>query len=232
MVNVAAIVPAAGKGKRMGGAVSKPYLFLGGRPILSYALEALNNSDDIQEIVVVTRAEEIDFCKDKVIHRYNFNKVTAVVPGGEERQDSVYQGLKSIKKNTDFVLIHDGVRPFLSQKLLREVIKCASEVKSAITAIPVRDTLKKVDAAGSVRETVTRDGIWCTQTPQAFEYNLIMKVYEEAFKNNFYATDDAGLVEKCGYPVKVVTGTPENIKITMPEDLTMAEAILELGIWS
>jgi len=228
-LRVTAIVPAAGAGKRMGQAVSKPYLLIGGKPILSYALDALSRSDEIQEIIVVTRAEEIDLCKKDVVKRFDFSKVTAVVPGGEKRQDSVYRGLRSIKNETNIVLIHDGVRPFLSQMLLKEVIKCAAQFKSAIAAIPVKDTLKTVDKQGCVGKTISRNGIWHVQTPQAFEYHQLMEVYEKASKNNFYATDDAGLVERCGYPVKIVVGTPQNIKITMPEDLTMAEAILELS---
>ena len=222
-------MPAAGEGKRMGQALSKPYLLIGGKPILSYTLDTLSRSDEIEEIIVVTRAGEIDFCKNNVVKQFNFSKVTAVVAGGEKRQDSVYRGLMSIKKEVDFVLIHDGVRPFLTQGLLKEVIKCAAQFKNAITAIPVRDTLKRVDKKGCVGETISRDSIWHIQTPQVFEYCQIMEAYKEAFKNNFYGTDDAGLVERCGYPVKVVVGTPQNIKITMPEDLTMAEAILELS---
>ncbi len=224
-------MPAAGKGKRMGNVLSKPYLLIGGRPILSYVLESLSRSDAIQEIIVVTRKEEIELCKKEVVDKYNFGRVSSILPGGDKRQDSVYQGLKSIKKETDIVLIHDGVRPFLNQRLLNEIIKCAFQYKSAIAAIPVKDTLKKVDSEGWVGETVSRDAVWYIQTPQAFEYHLIMKAYEEAFKNNFYGTDDAMLVERCGCQVKIVVGTPQNIKITMPEDLTMAEAILELDRW-
>lgn len=226
-----AIVPAAGKGKRMGGIVSKPYLLIGGMPILSYTLEALSHHDEIFEIIVVTRKEEVDYCKKEVISKYNFTKVSAVVQGGEERQDSVYAGLKSIKGRFDIVVIHDGVRPFLSQRLLTDVITNASKFKAALAALPARDTLKRVDNEGCVSETVSRDSIWHTQTPQAFEYDLIVNVYEEAFKDNFYGTDDAGLVERCGHRVKIIMGSPQNIKITAPEDLTMAEAILELDRW-
>ena len=212
----------------MGGAVSKPYLLLGGRPIISHTLRALSLSAEIQEIIIVTRPEEIDFCEREVVRRYNFDKVRAVVAGGEERQDSVYQGLKSLKAEVDIVLIHDAVRPFLTQRLISEVIKGATSFKSAVVALPVKDTLKEVDEEGWVKRTVPRDNLWDVQTPQAFEPQIIRRAYEEALKNNFYGTDDAGLVERCGYRVKTVAGTPENIKITTPEDLTMAEAILEL----
>jgi 2-C-methyl-D-erythritol 4-phosphate cytidylyltransferase len=229
-MKVTAIVPAAGEGKRMGGIVSKPYLLLGGRPILSFSLDALSRSDDVREIIVVARQEEINLCKE-IVDKYNFTKVSHVLPGGEQRQDSVYHGLKGIKGDVDIVLIHDGVRPFLSQLLLKEIINCASRFKAAVTAIPVKDTLKKVNTQGVVEETVSRDNVWCIQTPQAFEYSFIMKAYEDAYKNNFYGTDDAGLIERGGYPVKIVGGSPQNIKITMPEDLTMAEAILELNRW-
>ena len=228
-MKVTAIVPAAGAGKRMGEAVSKPYLSIGGKPILSYTLDALNRSDEIQEIIVVTRAGEINLCKKDVVKRFGLNKVSAVIPGGEKRQDSVYKGLKSIKNKVNIVLIHDGVRPFLSQRLLKDVIKCAAQFKNAIAAIPVQDTLKKIDKEGCVGETISRDKVWHVQTPQAFDYCQIMEAHEKASQDNFYGTDDAGLVERCGYPVKIVVGTPQNIKITMPEDLTMAEAILELS---
>lgn len=230
-MNVTAIVPAAGKGERMGGVVSKPYLLIGGRCVLSYVLASLDDSDDIQDIIVVTRQEEIDFCKINVIEKYNFKKVSAVISGGEERQDSVYRGLKNIKNDPDIILIHDGVRPFLSKGLLKDVITCASEFKAAISAIPVKDTLKRVDSRLYVNETVSRDSLWYVQTPQAFDKGLINEVYEKAYRDKFYATDDAGLAERCGYRVKIVAGTPENIKITTPEDLTMAEAILELSRW-
>lgn len=215
----------------MGGAVSKPYLLLAGRPIISHTLRVLSLSPEIQEIIIVTRAEEIDFCEREVVRRYNFDKVRAVVAGGEERQDSVYQGLKSLKDEVDIVLIHDAVRPFLTQRLISEVIKGAVSFKSAVAALPVKDTLKEVDEEGWVKRTVPRDNLWDVQTPQAFEPQIIRRAYEEALKNNFYGTDDAGLVERCGYQVKTVVGTPENIKITTPEDLTMAEAILELDRW-
>ena len=215
----------------MGGGVSKPYLLLGGRPIISHTLRALSLSAEIQEIIIVTRPEEIDFCEREVVRRYNFDKVRAVVAGGEERQDSVYQGLKSLKAEVDIVLIHDAVRPFLTQRLISEVIKGAVSFKSAVVALPVKDTLKEVDEEGWVKRTVPRDNLWDVQTPQAFEHQLIRQAYEEALKSNFYGTDDARLVERCGYQVKMVVGTPENIKITTPEDLTMAEAILELDRW-
>lgn len=230
-MKVTAIVPAAGEGKRMGKSISKPYLLIGGRPILGFVLESLSGADEIQDIIVVTKKEEVDYCREMVVDRYSFKKVSAIVPGGEHRQDSVYEGLKRVKPDMDLVLIHDGVRPFLSQELLKKVINCATHFKSAIAAIPIRDTLKKIDSKGCVRRTVSRDGIWHVQTPQVFEYRLIMEVYRKAFRDNFYGTDDAVLVERCGYPVRVVVGSPQNIKITMPEDLTMAEAILELNRW-
>lgn len=228
-MKVTAIVPAAGKGKRMGGVIGKPYLLLGGKPILSYTLKTLNLSPEIQEIILVTRPEEVDYCEKEVVRRYNLSKVAAVIPGGEERQDSVYQGLKYLKDIPDLILIHDAVRPFLTERLIREVIKAASSFKAAIAAIPVRDTIKEVDKEGLVKKTIPRDNIWDIQTPQAFEYSLLRQAYEEAFRHNFYATDDAALVERCGYKVKIVSGAPENIKITLPGDLPLAEAILELN---
>lgn len=230
-MTVTAIIPAAGKGKRMGESVSKPYLRIAGRPILSYVIDALSRSEDIKDIIVVTRAEEVDYCRREVITRFNFDKVSDVVAGGRERQDSVYEGLKSIKEKPGIVVIHDGVRPFLSQRVLKEVIDCGRRFKAAIAAMPANDTLKRVDAKGWVKEGVSRDSIWRIQTPQAFEYDLIMRAYEKAFKSNLYVTDDAGLVERYGCKVKVVVGSSQNIKITMPEDLTMAEAILELNRW-
>lgn len=209
----------------------KEFLLLGDKPILVHTLKPLEDHPRISEIILVVDEKSIERCKKEIIEKYGFKKVREVVIGGEERQDSVYRGLERVAKDCDIVLIQDGARPFLTKDLITRSIEGAKEMGGATVAIPAIDTIKFVrDDKNLVIETLQREYLWMAQTPQTFRYELILKAYEKAEEENFRGTDDASLVEKMGVPVKIVRGSYDNIKITTPQDLILAEAILEKRI--
>lgn len=220
---VSVIVVAAGMGKRMGAAINKQYLMLENRPILAHTIQKFEDNEYIDEIIVVTRDEEREYCKREVVCRYSFNKVVHIVAGGEERQDSVYNGLMHANKLCDIVLIHDGVRPFIKNDEITECIKAALEYEACVIGVPVKDTIKVIDDTNTIIDTPARNTLWAVHTPQAFAYKLIVKAHENAKKYKQKATDDSMLVEKLGHSVKMIRGSYENIKITTPEDLKIAE---------
>ena len=227
---ITAIVAAAGIGLRMGNATPKPYLLLGGKPILAHTLGLFEKIKEIQEVILVVHPDELDYCQEKVISPYGFKKVLRLVPGGKERQDSVYNALKALKDEDELeiVLVHDGVRPFVTPELVCRVIQAARSHGAAVLGLPAQDTLKTVSAEGQIRQTLERQDIWQIQTPQAFQAALLRRAFTEAYSRNFYGTDEASLVEELQQPVVVVPGSPLNQKITTPEDLDLAEAILSL----
>ncbi len=227
---IAAIVAAAGMGIRMGNNTPKPYLLLAGKPILAHTLGVFEKIKEIREVTLVVHPEELDYCQEKVISPYGFKKVLRLVPGGKERQDSVYNALKALKNEDDLeiVLVHDGVRPFVTPEQVRRVIQAARSHGGAVLGLPAQDTLKTVSAEGEIRQTLERRDIWQIQTPQAFQAALLWRAFVEAYSRDFYGTDEASLVEQLKQPVVVVPGSPLNLKITTPEDLALAEAILPL----
>jgi len=226
-LKVTAIVPAAGRGERMKREkVSKQYLPLGGRPILVHTLLVFENCPAVEEIILAVGEEEIDYCWQAIVKRFGLRKVKRVVPGGERRQDSVYNALQMVKQDCGIVLIHDSVRPFVTGEILQRTIEETKMHKAVATAIPVTDTIKEGNGLGFVERTLNRARLWSIQTPQGFEINVLKEAYSRAQEENFYGTDEASLVERIGYPVKVIEGSHENIKITTPEDLIIAEAIL------
>jgi 2-C-methyl-D-erythritol 4-phosphate cytidylyltransferase len=227
---IVAIVAAAGLGLRMGNKTPKPYLLLAGKPILAHTLEFFEKIKEIREVTLVVHPEELDYCQEKVISPYGFKKVLRLVPGGKERQDSVYNALKALKNEDDLeiVLVHDGVRPFVTPEQVCRVIQAARSHGAAVLGLPAQDTLKAVNADGHIRQTLDRKDIWQIQTPQAFQAALLRRAFIEAYSRNFYGTDEASLVEELKVPVMVVPGSPLNLKITTPEDLNLAEAILPL----
>ena len=229
-MKVAAIIPAAGIGRRMQHDTPKQYLSLGGKPILANTLAIFEDMPEITEIIVVAQLEALDLCQKQVITPFGFKKVLRLVPGGKERQDSVYNALKVLhhRNDWDLILVHDGVRPLVTKKEVRQVIRAASEHGAAILALPAQDTVKKVNREGQIQKTLNRQDIWLAQTPQAFRANIIWQAFVEAYGRNFYGTDEASLLEALGVPVTVVPGSPFNIKVTTPEDLIMAEAIYQL----
>lgn len=221
-----ALVPAAGRGLRMGGHVPKQFLALGGRPILAQSLRVLQASPAIHEIILAVPQAERQYCLDHFVATGEFSKVTKVVPGGAQRQDSVRHALAEVSEETDIVLVHDAVRPFLTEEMIRQVVAAAVDHGAAIIALPMRDTVKYVGAGGVIERTVDRGPLWLAQTPQAFRRAWLEEGHRKALLDGVHATDDAHLVELIGKPVVVVEGSGENIKVTRPEDLVIGEAIL------
>jgi len=223
-MNVCAIIPAGGQGTRMGGTVPKQFQALRGKPILHYTLKTLQESELIDSLVLVVPQNELENARADWLERPPV--VKQVVVGGEKRQDSVFNGYQALPADTDIVLVHDGVRPFLSKEMIRVTIEAAEKWGAAITAIPVNDTLKKVDGSGKVERTVEREGLWRVQTPQAFRYDLLGQAFRKAQADSFYGTDEAALIEYLGQEVRVVDGSEWNLKITRPEDLVLGESIV------
>ncbi len=221
-----AVVPAAGRGLRMGGTTPKQFLSLAGLPILVHSLRVLEHAAVVAEIILTVPEADREYCLNEIVARHGFRKITRVVPGGEQRQDSVRHGLAEVDQNSDVVLIHDAVRPFLTTDMVTRVVNAAAEHGAAIVAIPMRDTIKRVKADGFIESTVDRNHLWLAQTPQAFQRPLLQAAHRKAQLENYHATDDAQLMEWLGHRVAIVEGTGENIKITRPEDLEIGEAIL------
>jgi len=215
------VIAAAGAGKRMGSAIKKQFLSLQNKPILLHTLEQFIDFPGVEEIVIVTGAEDMELTRELVS---SYPRVL-VVPGGKERQDSVYAGLKALR-NSEYVLIHDGARPFISQSAIQRLVDQLKEKQAVVLAVPVKDTIKQVNKQGVVEHTPPRESLWAIQTPQAFHIPLIMKAYLHAEEQGFYGTDDASLLEFYGEKVYVVMGEYTNIKITTPEDLWLGEMIL------
>ena len=223
-VTTVAVVPAAGSGSRMGGSAPKQFLLLGGTPLLVRTLATLGKSRVIGGIVVVAPPAAAErTCR--VLSRHRLRRVLAVIPGGRERQESVWLGLQAVPSTTDLVLVHDGVRPFITAALVREVVEAAGQFGAAACGLPIRETVKRA-REGFVEETVNREGLWLVQTPQAFRRTLFWEAHEKARRDGFLGTDDAVLVERLGVPVRMVTGLVENIKITTPGDLARARAVI------
>jgi 2-C-methyl-D-erythritol 4-phosphate cytidylyltransferase len=229
LAKVSALILGAGQGKRMGGRVSKQFLEVEDRPLLAYTLDKFQGHALIEEIIVVTQEEDIDYCWQKIIYRYNFTKVNKIVSGGKERQDSVYQGLLALPDDTEWVVIHDGVRPLISMSVITNALTKAQEKGAAIVGVPAKDTIKVVKHDFMVQETPPRKVLWQIQTPQVFKKELIVKAYQQAVKLGWQATDDASLVEKLGASVFVVQGDYNNLKITTPEDLVYFKEMLRLS---
>ena len=227
-MKVIALVPAAGMGKRMRAEINKQYLLLAGKPIVAHTLQLFEDAPFIDDIYIIVPAAEIPYCREHVVERYGFAKVRRIVPGGEERQHSVMNGLKAMAgaDDDDVVLIHDGVRPLISSRVLERAVESARENDGALVAVPVKDTIKVVKD-GIVRETPPREELWLAQTPQAFRYSVILAAHEIAAAERYLGTDDASLVEWMGKEVHIVMGEYRNIKITTPEDLILAEAFLK-----
>ena len=226
-MKIAAVIVAAGSGKRMNSLKPKQFLTLAGKPVLWHTLRSFIKSGMFSEIVLVINRDSGHYCQQNVIKKYKFNQVKLVV-GGKERQDSVYQGLKSIQP-CDLVCIHDGVRCLVSEQIIKDSVAAAKKYGAAIAAVPVKDTTKTGNKNALVIKTVARQNLWSIQTPQVFKYELIMKAYAQAYKQKFYGTDDASLVEKMGGKVKLVMASYNNIKITTAIDLALAENVIRKG---
>lgn len=224
-----AIILAAGQGKRMKTKVQKQFLMLQGKPLLYYSLACFQKSDEIQEIVVVTGKESIDYCRSEIIEKYGFTKVKSIAEGGKERYDSVYAGLEACSADTDYVFIHDGARPFVTEDIIKRTKEVAVTYQACIAGMPSKDTVKIIDENNMVSATPERSRVWSVQTPQVFLYSLIKEAHGTARSVSMQGiTDDAMVVEQYkNTPVHIVEGAYENIKITTPEDILVAEKILE-----
>ncbi len=236
-----AVVLAAGTGSRMKSAVAKQFMLLKGKPLVYYALQAVEQSNIIDDCVVVTGQQDVEYVRKEVVEYYGFHKVAAVIAGGKERFLSVSNALKVIARgeqmpaNEDgYIFIHDGARPLLTEQIIRDTYEAVQECHACVTATPSKDTVKLADEQGYATETPERRRVWNVQTPQVFDAGLIIEAYgklEEALpeleKKGVLVTDDASVVELfTDYKVKLVPGSYENIKITTPEDIPVAELFL------
>lgn len=223
----AAIVLAAGSGKRMNSKVHKQYLIIQDRPVLYYSLKAFEDSA-VDEIVLVVGKGEEKFCSKEIVDKYGISKVKAIVEGGKERYHSVFEGLKQTS-DADYVLIHDGARPFVNQDIIRRCMQEVQKYQACVVGMPVKDTIKIADEGGYAKQTPDRKNVWMIQTPQTFSYALIYEAYEEMLKTEDTAiTDDAMVLERIkGKKSKLIEGSYRNIKITTPEDLLIANVYLQ-----
>jgi 2-C-methyl-D-erythritol 4-phosphate cytidylyltransferase len=221
-----AIIPAGGSGKRMNEKLSKQYLLLDGIPVLVHTLKKFQESQKIDEIFLIVPKDDITFAGECIIDKYGISKASRILAGGRERQDSVRNGIHALEKEHDIIVIHDAVRPFITEEMLLTVIHEASLVRAVTVGVPVKDTVKAVNGNGWIVETPSRHNLWHTQTPQAFKRDIIQRAHEEAEKDNYYSTDDASLVERTGIAVKMIHGSYDNIKITTKNDILLAEVLI------
>lgn len=230
----AAVVLAAGSGKRMNAGVKKQYMEIAGRPVLYYSLKAFEESF-IDEIVLVVSQDEIEQVHESYVNRYGFQKISCIVSGGKERYHSVACGLQAVHQDCDFVFIHDSARPMLTQEILQRAYRAVQEEEACVVGVPSKDTVKIADEQGYVSVTPNRSLVWNVQTPQVFSYPLVHRAYEELLQKEqelsaagVQITDDAMVVEHLAHhKVKLVEGSYENIKITTPEDVQIAERYLQ-----
>lgn len=214
-----AIIVAAGSSERMGG-VDKVFASLGGKPILARVLDAFEACPSVHQVVIVVSKQNLNRCRQLVAEK-RWSKVTGVCPGGRHRQDSVAAGLSQLK-NCNWVVVHDCARPLVAVDLIEQGLAEARETGAAVAAVPVTDTIKVAGDDKIVLQTLTRQNLWAVQTPQVFRFDIIAEAYRQAKGE---VTDDASLVEQMGYKVKLYMGAYDNIKVTTPDDLTLAELL-------
>ena len=219
------IIPAAGQGSRMNAPVNKQYLKIKQKPVLAYTLDAFEQCPLIDEIILVINQDEFEICRREVLRPNCYTKVK-LVAGGRTRQESVYNGLMAVAPQTAIVMTHDGARPLIQQAVIEKSIHETSRYGATVVGVPAKNTIKMIDDQGFVESTPDRNYLVEIQTPQTFEYTLLKKAHQQAIEMGIAGTDDAFLVERLGYPVKIVSGDYSNIKITTPEDLIIAEAII------
>jgi 2-C-methyl-D-erythritol 4-phosphate cytidylyltransferase len=225
-MNVSVLIPAAGSGRRMGTHLSKQYLEVAGRPILAHTISLFQTHTNIDHVYVIASPDAVDYCRREVVERFRFDKVRAIVAGGEDRQSSVRLGLRACAaSDDDLILVHDGVRPLVTSACIDRLLPVAARVGACVCAVPVKDTIKEV-LAGLVQGTPDRERLWQIQTPQGFRAGLLRQAHEEALRAGYFATDDAALVERLGQAVAVVEGDDRNIKITTATDLLVASALM------
>lgn len=220
------VIVAAGTGSRMNMNINKQFIKMYDKEVIAYTIDAFYNNENIDEIVVVIREDEEEFFVEHIINKYMYKNIK-IAHGGKERQDSVYNGLKRLDYNCNIVIVHDGARPFIPKTVLDESIREANLNSAVVVGVPVKDTIKVIDNNNIVRDTPNRKHLWAVQTPQVFNYKVLMDAYENAYNKGYYGTDDAMLVEYLGQEVKMIMGSYENIKITTKEDISFGENILK-----
>jgi 2-C-methyl-D-erythritol 4-phosphate cytidylyltransferase len=206
----------------------KQFYLLADKPILAHTLDKFENCPLIHSILLVVGQEDMDYCLKEIIEKYQYRKISQIVPGGKRRQESVKNGIDFLSKETDIVVIHDGVRPFVTKEMIEESIRSAVKFQAVVMAMPVKETVKMVQRDGTVLKTLDRDSLWQIQTPQTFQVNVIKEAHYRAMEDGFIGTDDASLVERLGVKVRILPGSYTNIKITTPEDLMLAHLILQM----
>jgi 2-C-methyl-D-erythritol 4-phosphate cytidylyltransferase len=226
-----AIIVAAGMGLRMGAKTKKQYLYLEGIPILSRTIMAFDTCDKVHEIVLVIPKQDHEYCKNNIIDPFGFTKKIHLVDGGNQRQDSVLNGLKHVRnaKNSAkeiIVLIHDGVRPFVNQDLIEDSIQNAIEHGACIPGVKITDTIKQVMPDSSIQKTLNRQSLYAAQTPQTFKFDLIWRAFDHSQKTCFSGTDDASILEHFGHKVIIIKGSKLNVKITTKQDLVLGKYLL------
>ena len=226
-----AIVVAAGKGLRMESNIKKQYLLLNKIPILTRTIKVFHGSDNIRDIILVVPEDDMEYCKSKILENYGLTTKIHLIAGGDQRQDSVYNGLKYIYNNINFekdaiVLIHDGVRPFISQEIILDCIKNAIQLGACAPALRISDTVKLVRTDLRIQKTLNRENLYLIQTPQCFYLKTIFEAFEYAIETSFLGTDDASILEHFGQKMHIIKGSKLNIKITTPEDLILGKLYL------
>jgi 2-C-methyl-D-erythritol 4-phosphate cytidylyltransferase/2-C-methyl-D-erythritol 2,4-cyclodiphosphate synthase len=221
-----AVIPAAGEGKRFKSHIAKQFFLLEGLPILVRTLKVFQASRRIDAIVLALPRDAIVPARQTLMEQYGLTKIASIVPGGGERQDSVKNCLANVDRNCEWVMVHDAVRPFVTEELIDRVLEAARKTGAATCGVPVKDTLKETRHSETVFRTLSRDNMWLTQTPQAFRLDILKSAYQKAEEEKVFTTDDASLVERLGVEVAMVHGLVENLKITTREDLMMAEALM------
>ena len=203
----------------------KPYLQLRGKPILTHTIGVFDQNAFVDSIFIIVNPSDVELCESIVIAPYDFEKVANLIPGGATRQESVFNGLQLLPIDTDFVIVHDGVRPFVTDKLINSCLEAAEQCGAAVAALPVKDTIKVADTDGFVVDTPIRNRLWAVQTPQSFRKDLLLEAHQQARQTGLDATDDAVLVEQLGFRVRLIAGSHRNLKITTAEDLLIAETL-------
>ncbi|HUU41179.1 MAG TPA: 2-C-methyl-D-erythritol 4-phosphate cytidylyltransferase [Desulfatiglandales bacterium] len=225
--HVIAVIPAAGSGVRMGLKKAKQFMDLCGKPLLAVTLNRFQECNLIDRIVVVVSEDQIDYCLEEIVARYELSKVFKVIAGGAKRQDSVRKGLDAIANCCEWALIHDGVRPLVTDMLITRVVKATNNSRAVITGLPVKESVKEINGQGGIFRSIDRSNLWLVQTPQIFRWEDIHQAHQDAVRYGWEeATDDAFLIEKMGIPIKMIEGEEDNIKITTPKDLEIAQFLI------
>jgi 2-C-methyl-D-erythritol 4-phosphate cytidylyltransferase len=228
MMKADAVIVSAGKGHRFMEGRKKQFHLLAGKPILAHTLDKFETCPLIHSILLVVGQEDMDYCMKEIIEKYHYRKISKIVPGGKRRQESVKNGIDALSKDVEVVVIHDGVRPFVTKAMIEESIHSAIRFGAVVVAMPVKETIKMAHSDGTVLKTLDRESLWQIQTPQTFQTNLIKEAFHKATEDGFIGTDDASLVERLGVKVHILPGSYTNIKITTTEDLMLAHLFLKV----